>query len=90
MKELIGLFDFSILRGNKVVLHKNSLGERFVPQSATVEPTFKTVLPNGVTHWVGEQGTEFKSWCKKLNVGATFTRFDKGKGKLTLEKLEVY
>ena len=84
------VFDFSILTGNKSGLRTDSMGNKFVPASGKIEPTFKTVLPNGVTQWVGVQGTEFKAWCKKFNVGSLFSRFDKDKGKLVLERFELY
>jgi hypothetical protein len=52
------------------------MGQSFQPASATFIPAFNTVLPNGVTQWVGEQGTEFKTWCKKMGVSSTYSRFN--------------
>lgn len=87
MKQLLSIFDFSIFSGNRK-MHKDSLGEGFYPASVNVTPSFNTVLPNGVTQWVGEQGTDFKAWCKKLNVSSTYSRFNEHaeKPKVRLEK----
>lgn len=90
LNSIFKVLDFSILTGNKTPQHTDSMGNNFEPASGEVIPTFKTVLPNGVTQWVGEQGTEFKAWCKKFNVGTIYSRFDKGRKKLVLEKIEVY
>ena len=87
MKQLLSIFDLSIFSGNRK-MHKDSLGEGFYPASLNVTPSFNTVLPNGVTQWVGEQGTEFKAWCKKFNVSCTYSRFNERaeKPKVQLER----
>lgn len=84
--KLNSIFDLSVLTGNKKIQYKNSLGDTIVPVSANITPSFKTVLPDGVTEWAGEQGASFKAWCKKMNIGGTWSRFDKGRGKLVLTK----
>ena len=83
MKQLLLL-----VTGGKRNIRKDTMGEAFHPASATVVPSFKTVLPNGVTQWVGEQGSEFKAWCKKLNVSGTYSRFNERaeKPKVQLER----
>lgn len=87
MKKLLSIFEgLEILKPTNRIVIKDTLGDTVTPVPAKINPSFRTVLPNGVTQWIGQQNADFKAWCKKMNVSATYTRFDQtGKPKIKLE-----